>query len=204
MSAWRLPAAAVGIAVAAFLVVFALDIRGWSEAVERGDRDHARSRGASWQADPRLPGDPAGALLGVDRPLLVRRAIAAFVVADRARRGFDNGVRRTELRSAAAVLLTDVASGGRPTDAAQADVLLGVLAADGQRAASGETPDERSRNLFEAAVRLDSRSTDAKFDLELIVRRMRAVGSRSGAGEGSGPRGGGRRGAGSGTPGRGY
>jgi hypothetical protein len=198
------PAATVAIAVAVLLAVLVLDVRGWSEAVDRGDRSYAPSRAASWQADPRLPGDPAGALLGVDRPLRVRRAIAAFVVADRARRGFDNGARRTELRSAAAALLTDVASGGQPAEAAQADVLLGVLAAAGQRAASGETPDERSRNLFEAAVRLDPRSTDAKFDLELVVRRMRAVGSRNGAGEGSGPRGGGRRGAGSGTPGRGY
>ena len=75
-------------------------------------------------------------------------------------------------------------------------------AAAGRR--TGETPDELSRDLFETAVRLDNGNVAAKFDLELAVRRLRAVGARTGAGQGSGPRGGGRRGAGAGLPGRGY
>ena len=69
---------------------------------------------------------------------------------------------------------------------------------------TGETPDELSRDLFETAVRLDNANVAAKFDLELAVRRLRAVGARTGPGQGSGPRGGGRRGAGAGLPGRGY
>ena len=134
----------------------------------------------------------------------LRTAVAAYEAAARAGRGFDSGLTRTVLRSRAQALLTDVAVGDDRRDAAQADVLLGVLAADGGRSAAGQTPDELSRDLFETAVRLDNDNAAAKFDLELAVRRLRAVGSRTGAGQGSGPRGGGRRGAGAGLPGRGY
>jgi hypothetical protein len=134
----------------------------------------------------------------------LRAAMAAYDAAAGAGRGFDNGVTRTSLRSRAQALLTDVAIGKDPESAAQADVLLGILAAGGGRSAAGETPDELSRSFFETAVRLDNGNVAAKFDLELVVRRLRAVGARTGAGQGSGPRGGGRRGAGAGQPGRGY
>jgi hypothetical protein len=134
----------------------------------------------------------------------LRAAVAAYDVAAGAGRSFDNGLTRSGLRSRAEELLTDIAIDDDRKQAAQADVLLGVLAATGGRSAAGETPDEVSRNLFETAVRLDNANVAAKFDLELAVRRLRAVGARTGAGQGSGPRGGGRRGAGAGLPGRGY
>jgi hypothetical protein len=134
----------------------------------------------------------------------LRAAAAAFDAAAGARRGFDNGVTRANLRARAQALLTDVALGDDREAAAQADVLLGVLAADGGRSAAGLTPDELSRELFQTAVVLDPDNVAAKFDLELVVRRMQAIGTRTGTGEGSGPRGGGQRGAGAGRPGRGY
>ena len=134
----------------------------------------------------------------------LRAAVAAYEVAAAAGRGFDNGQTRAGLRSRGEALLTEVAVGEDREAAAQADVLLGVLAAGGGRSAAGETPDEVSRGFFETAVRLDNGNVAAKFDLELVVRRLRAVGARTGAGQGSGPRGGGRRGAGAGLPGRGY
>lgn len=133
-----------------------------------------------------------------------RAAVAAYEAAAGAGRSFDNGATRARLRSRAEALLTDIAIGDDREAAAQADVLLGVLASGGGRSAAGETPDEVSRSFFETAVRLDNGNVAAKFDLELAVRRLRAVGSRTGAGQGSGPRGGGRRGAGAGLPGRGY
>ncbi len=151
----------------------------------------------------------AGASLAVrargdDAHAGLRAAVAAYEVAARAGRGFDNGETRTVLRSRAQALLTDVAVGEDRTAAAQADVLLGVLAAEGGRTAAGQAPEELSRDLFETAVRLDTGNVAAKFDLELAVRRLRATGARTGPGQGSGPRGGGRRGAGAGLPGRGY
>ena len=141
---------------------------------------------------------------GGDDEARLRAAVAAYETAAAAGRGFDSGLTRTVLRSRAQALLTDVAVADDRRDAAHADVLLGVLAAGGGRSAAGQTPEELSRDLFETAVRLDNDNVAAKFDLELAVRRLRAVGSRTGAGQGSGPRGGGRRGAGAGLPGRGY
>jgi hypothetical protein len=151
----------------------------------------------------------AGAALAVrarsdDEDARLRTAVAAYEAAATAGRGFDSGLTRTILRSRAQALLTQIAVAEDREAAAQADVLLGVLAAGGGRSAAGETPDELSRDLFETAVRLDNGNVAAKFDLELAVRRLRAVGARTGAGQGSGPRGGGRRGAGAGLPGRGY
>jgi hypothetical protein len=151
----------------------------------------------------------AGAALAVrarsgDENDRLRAAVAAYEAAAGAGRGFDSGLTRTILRSRAQALLTEIAVAEDREAAAQADVLLGVLAAGGGRSAAGETPDELSRDLFETAVRLDNDSVPAKFDLELAVRRLRAIGARTGAGQGSGPRGGGRRGAGAGLPGRGY
>ena len=139
-----------------------------------------------------------------DESARLRAAVAAYEAAARAGRGFDSGQTRTILRSRAQGLLTEIAVADDRKAAAQADVLLGVLAAGGGRSAAGQTPDELSRDLFETAVRLDNDNVAAKFDLELAVRRLRAVGVRTGAGQGSGPRGGGRRGAGAGLPGRGY
>jgi hypothetical protein len=139
-----------------------------------------------------------------DEHARLRDAVRAYETASRAGRGFDNGVARAGIRARAQALLTEVAIGDDRAAAAHADVLLGILAARGGRSAAGETPDELSRSLFETAVRLDERNTAAKFDLELAVLRLRAVGVRSGAGQGSGPRGGGQRGAGAGLPGRGY
>ena len=131
-------------------------------------------------------------------------AVQAYEAAVAAARGFDNGLTRTNLRARAQVLLTQIAVGDDREAAAQADVLLGVLAATGGRSAAGETPDEAARGFFETAVRLDDANVVAKFDLELAVLRLRAAGARQGAGQGSGTRGGGRRGAGAGLPGRGY
>jgi hypothetical protein len=66
------------------------------------------------------------------------------------------------------------------------------------------TADDRAREAFEAAVRRDPANLDAKYNLELLLRRTRATATREGPGNGSGALGQGRRGAGSGTPGRGY
>ena len=139
-----------------------------------------------------------------DEDARLRAAVAAYEAAAGAGRGFDSGLTRTNLRSRAQALLTEIAVAEDRKAAAQADVLLGVLAAGGGRSADGQTPDELSRDLFETAVRLDNANVAAKFDLELAVRRLRAIGTRTGSGQGSGPRGGGRRGAGAGLPGRGY
>ena len=108
------------------------------------------------------------------------------------------------VRSIAEIALSDVAARGAAAPASQAGNLLGVLVIRAGTIIGRVTPDDRARAAWEAAIRRDPSNTDAKYNLELLLRRTRATSTRQGPGNGSGALGHGRRGAGSGTPGRGY
>jgi hypothetical protein len=136
----------------------------------------------------------------VGDPVALRRAVRSFVVAVDVPRGIDNGLRRAQLRARADVALTGVVASGDSPAASQAANLAGVLA---ETALEG-TATDRGRAAFEAAVRADPTNADAAYNLELILRRAKVVGTREGAGSGSGPRGQAEPGAGSGQPGEGY
>jgi hypothetical protein len=182
----------------------ALDAHAWGHALGRGDaRFAAAPTAVRWDARTRVPGDPAGALLALDDDLALRRAVQAFIAAGEVPSGIDNGALAGRARAAAELALADVAASGSRAQASQANDLLGVLFARGGRA-GGLTREERSLAAFEAAVRADPSNADAKYNLELLVRRMEAHGVREQPGAGSGPGSRGRRGAGAGTPGRGY
>jgi len=194
-------AAVAAAAAAACAAALAHDARSWRDGVHRGDLLYARAPArAHWDAGTWVPGDPAGRALHASQDVDVRRAVRLFVVAAHARRGFDNGESRARARSAAEAALTAIAADAAPTTASQANDLLGVLEALGPRA----TADELAVASFRAAVRADPSNLAAKVNLELALRRLRATSVRHGPGNGSGPRGSGRRGAGGGTPGRGY
>ena len=182
--------AAAATAIAVVAALGSLDARSWDRALDDGDGTYEQvPQRARWEADGRLPGDPVGQALAIDADLAFRRGLRAFVVAERTPRGFDNGERRAEARARAAGALVDVASGGDAPVASRAYDLLGVLAATGD-----ELDSEQALDAFEAAVRADDANLDAKYNLELLLRRTRATGLRRGEGGGSGPRGG--RGAG--------
>jgi hypothetical protein len=201
----RLSLALILVVLAAFAAVGANDVLSWRSALTRGDARLASHPGlAQWHASTLLPGDPARAALALDDDLALRRAVRAFLVAEATPRGFDNGVTQTRSRSAGEVVLSDLAAHGSATHASQAGDLLGVLVARGGRVIGGVTADDRALAAFEAAVRRDPTNEDAKYNLELLLRRTRATATRQGPGNGSGALGHGRRGAGSGTPGRGY
>ncbi len=204
MTAARLAVALLAVLAAACLGLVALDANGWRTSIAHGDATFSHGHGAHWAAATHVLGDPAGRVLGVGVDLRLRRAVAAFVVAADTGRGFDNGITRSRVRADAEARLTDVADGRRALDASQADDLLGVLATTGGATTGGVSADEHARDLFETAVRLDPGNDVAKRNLELVLRRMQAVATRNGAGNGSGQAGHGRRGAGAGTPGRGY
>ena len=189
--------AAVALALVAVAVVLALaarDVLAWRYAIS-----HGRTRAAVL-----LPCDPARSVLALDDDLELRRAVRTFLAAEATPRGFDGGVTQTRARSAAERALTELAARGAPAAASQAGDLFGVLVTKGGRVTGGVTADDRARAAFEAAVRRDPSNTDAKYNLELLLRRTRATATRQGPGNGSGAFGRGRRGAGSGTPGRGY
>lgn len=198
---WLLVACVVVFGAAVCCVVIAHDARAWRDALKTGDAIYARAPArARWIADAWLPGDPVGRALGASRDVELRRAVQLYVAAIEARRGFDAGETRLRARSAAESALAAVAAQASPAAASQANDLLGVL----QALDRSGTGDELAVSSFRTAVRADPSNLDAKVNLELALRRVRATQVRHGPGTGSGARGTGRRGAGSGTPGRGY
>lgn len=198
---WLLVACVVVFGAAVCCVVIAHDARAWRDALGTGDAVYARAPArARWIADTWLPGDPVGQALGASRDVELRRAVQLYVAAIETRRGFDAGETRLRARSAAESALAAVAAQASPAAASQANDLLGVL----QALDRSGTGDELAVASFRTAVRADPSNLDAKVNLELALRRVRATQVRHGPGTGSGARGTGRRGAGSGTPGRGY
>lgn len=200
----RLALAAVLAALAAVLVLGAHDLLAWRSSIAHGDtllRTHPAY--AHWLPAAWLPGDPVRPLLALDDDLALRRAVRAYDVAIATPRGYDSGDTQTRVRSAAEVRLSDVSAESDARAASQAGDLLGVLVARGGSIAGGVTPDDRAAQAFAAAVQRDPANVDAKYNLELVLRRARARATRRGPGNGSGTRGRGH-GAAAGTPGRGY
>ena len=74
-----------------------------------------------------------------------------------------------------------VAAAGSPTQSAQANDLLGVLVVGGRRAGA----DAQAIAAFQAAVRADPSNADAKYNLELALRRALPTGVRRGPGTGA-------------------
>ena len=205
MRVLRWSAVAVLALLAVVLALAAHDAVSWRSTLRRGDARLASTpANARWRASPLLPGDPARAFLALGDDLALRHAVRAFLVAEATPRGYDNGATQTRVRSGAEIVLADLAAHGAAARASQAGDLLGVLVAKAGRVAGGVTADDRARAAFEAAVRRDPSNVDAKYNLELLLRRTKATTTRQGPGSGSGALGHGRRGAGSGTPGRGY
>jgi hypothetical protein len=201
----RWTAVAVLVLLAAVLALAAHDALSWRSALSRGDaRLAAGHTGAQWRAPTLLPGDPTKSLLALGDDLALRRAVRAFLVAEATPRGFDNGVTQTRVRSGAEIVLSDLAARGPAAKASQAGNLLGVLVVKAGQVVGGVTADDRARAAFEAAVRRDPSNLDAKYNLELLLRRTKATTTRQGPGSGAGALAHGRRGAGAGTPGRGY
>jgi hypothetical protein len=204
MSRLRLAMAGLAAVLAVGAVLLASDVRSWDERLRESDSRLEEAPGATrWEGDAAFPADPARWLLGLDDDLALRRAIRAYLIAERTPRALDGGLQRTQARSAAEAALSDVAAGGASRNASLAENLFGVLVHRTGRVADGSTGEERSITAFETAVRLDPGNADAKYNLELLLQRTRATGAREGAGTGSASRGT-ARGAGAGTPGRGY
>ena len=179
MSALRFASAVAALVLAGGLVALAHDLRTWDDGIERGDRAYADAPSeARWTAASWLPGDPAGAILGVETRLELRHAIQSFTRAVDVPQGIDNGERRARMRAAAEVALAAVAESGDAEEASQASNLIGVLA---ETELEGPTT-SRGRAAFEAAVRADAANEAAAYNLELILRRARIVGAREGPG----------------------
>lgn len=195
-------AAAVALVLAAVLALLAADVRTWHDTMRADDLRFqlSASSEADWDTSTLLPSGVARSVLDVDDDRELRRGIAAFRAADRAR-----GFARPRVRGAAEAALADVAaSNDEPAHASQAFDLLGILAFSDSTSGRRATPVERSLAAFDNAVRRDPGNTAAKYNLELLLRLLEAEGERRGPNPTPGLRGSGRRGAGTGSPGQGY
>ena len=128
----------------------------------------------------------------------------AFVVAMAAPVGYDDGRQKARIRGVAELALSTVLASRSPAQASRAGNLLGILAGTDDTGSDASVSDRRAAETFEAAIRADQVNEDAKYNLELILRRIKVVGSREGAGGSSGDFGQSLTGAGAGLPGSGY
>ncbi len=207
MRPWRFILAGAALAVAGVLVLLAADVVRWRDAIEHGHRANAA-----------VPFGAARRLLALDDDLALRRAVLLYRGISKHARSYDPTlVRRARIE--AEIALADVGASQSGSQASQADDLLGILAfadstasadtspfgsAFGGATAGPPAPVEGSVGAFQNAVQLDGSNDAAKYNLELVLRLLKAHGQRAGGTPSAGPRGGGKRGAGGGTPGRGY
>jgi hypothetical protein len=206
MRALRVLLATLAFALALVAVLVAIDVGRWRDQIAQGDRALARgATGVRFTPSTIVPFDPASRLVGLTDDVALRRAIEQFTVALRTPRGFDNGEQRARTRAVAESVLDTVALRGSAKQAAQADVLIGVLAFGTSAAPAGVTaPGARSVEAFTEAARLDPGDEAAKFDLELALRALAPRGTRPGSNPSAGGNGPGRHGAGAGLPGSGF
>jgi hypothetical protein len=206
MRASRLVASAAAIVLAAALLLVAADVGRWRATMGADDLAFRAGANPSWSAGELLPLGLSRRLLAVDDDRALRQAMVLFRRAPSARGALEPGFAR-RARSDAEVALAQAAERSEGAQASQAQDLLGVLAfSDSTSGGAGgrASPVERSIAAFETAIRLDRDNASAKYNLELVLRLVRARGNRSSNGPSPGTRGSGRRGAGGGTPGRGY
>jgi hypothetical protein len=207
MSRARAAIAVVLVAASVVLALLASDVLRWRSAVRSGDVHFGRSPAtATWTARTLVPSDPARALLGLDVPLRFRAAEQSFDAVRAAGRGVDNGLSEARARGELETRLAELALSPDHSIASAADNLLGILAFEDAGRAGPMTPAPVDQSVadFQAAIRLDPKSAEAKFNLELLLRQLLARGVRKGPGDNGAAPTHGHRGGGGGLPGRGY
>lgn len=201
-----LAATLVCLALAATLVVLAADVWRWGDAIAADDVRYRGAPDASdlWEPGALVPLAAARESLALDDDLAFRRAVRAMRLGKlEDTRSFDTQVliQRAEAQTQLEAI---AASETDPKRRARAMTLAGVIllatpvsTADEQRAAL-----KTAIRHLRTAIALDPENEDAKYNLELLLRRTQAVGARPGRSSGTGRRGG--RGAGAAAPGRGF
>ena len=205
MSVSRTLLGTVVIAFGVAALALAHDIRAWNDAVDQGDAAFAAQPGAP--TGRRARGSLPTRACARPAPRRSHRPSRRAGVRRRecGSRGFDNGRRKAQLRALAELALSDTVAGGTPTQASRAGNLLGILAAATETAddpAAGDVaPPRPSRPPFAPTRPTSTPSTISSS----LLRRIRVVGSREGAGTSTaGDYGAALAGAGAGLPGAGY
>jgi hypothetical protein len=194
--------------IAVVLALLAADVSAWRSTVARDDlRFRALPAHRNlWRPTTMLPGDPASLLLGTGGTIAYRHALQYFWFS---RIGSNPEVRQdtpTLRATAQNKLLSLIASAPNSEQRSTAANLLGVLVVTtptiGGSAGGTTQVLTRAAQYFQQAIALDGSNTDAKENLELVLRIQRPGQGRFGhdarAGYGFG------RGRGVTSPGGGY
>lgn len=172
--------------IAVVLALLAADVGAWRSTVARDDL-RFRALPAHrhlWLPSTVLPGDPASLLLGTGSTVAYRRALQYFWFA---RIGSNPEVRQDTptLRAAAQNKLLDlISSAPNAQQRSAAANLLGVLVVTtptiGNDTGGTTQVLTRAAQYFQQAIALDAGNTDAKENLELVLRIQRPGKSRLG------------------------
>lgn len=181
------------------LAVAAVDALRWRGLVEREDVtfDRAHGRPGLWRPDTLLPGDPVERMIGVRDDIAFRRALQRWVLARPAQQ--PRNQHDLALRADADAQLAFVADAGASAETrSRAATLRGVLALEEARSSGprGGAAIERSLDHFREAIRLDGTNSQAKYDLELVLRLAQSSAQQQGRGSGNRPNSGTGTGAG--------
>ncbi len=199
--------ALVCFALAAGLVLVALDVARWDRALEAGD---VRYRAAPqepdlWQPGQIVPFGVAESLLGVDDDVDFREALRTLRLAGIAEAQSSDprlALRRNEARTQIAAIAEGDPDSWRRS---RAMTLLGVISF-ASALSDAQDQDALQRDAlarYRGAIALEPENEEAKANLEVALRRDAEAGE-SGGGKDPTPGGQGARGAGAGEAGAGY
>ena len=207
--AGRIVGTLVCLALAALLVLLAVDVSHWRDALRADDGRYRTtpSAGDLWNPEALVPLAAARKGLGVDDDLAFRRAVRAVRLA-RLEDVRTSDTRVLIQRAEAKDRLEAIAAGvGDPARRSRAMTLLGVLLLAAPVASSEEQAAALKAAVtnLQKAISLDPDNSDAKFNLEYALRQRSAgLSARGGAAPNPSGAPNRSRGAATGAPGSGY
>jgi len=170
-------AAALSAAAGVFLLLLAVDVHRWHEALDAGDVAYRTAPAeAEWSPAQVLPGGLARSLLGVADDVRTREALRAFKLSHPRRGVFLTPVSIVHARTVAQALLTRAASADH--DAARRGQELNLAAIYLLIALDPFDTGARAQSLlqaadgFRAALASDPTNADAAYNLELTLRLL--------------------------------
>lgn len=161
--------------VAVTLALFAADVAAWRTTVARDDlRFRALPTHRDlWHPSTRLPGDPAGAILGTGSTIAWRRALQYFWysrIGSNPEIQMDAPTLRADAQDQLIAQLASAPTSQQRSDAANLLGVLVVTTPSGNDQTAITQILKRAANYFQTAIELDPSNVDAKQNLELVLR----------------------------------
>ena len=182
---WAAVGAVCCAALAAVLVLLALDVHAWQTTLKRDDvRFRAmHSHRSLWRPQTTLPGDPALHLLGLGDAVSYRRAVQLFWFS----RVGSNPETRQDLpttRAQAEESLQSIADSAKTAvERSSAANLLGIIVVTSPLVSDPQAQAQtlkRAASYFQQAISIDPTNYDAKQNLQLVLLLKKPGKSRIG------------------------